>query len=215
MTDVRAGTHGGSRPVRRPSAGRARDARLEGRRHRSPSGAATASAEAAVLADQAALAPVPVDEEIRSGQQHPAVVRPDPHQLVAVALGLLDELAEAALGVGAEVRPDAVGRVDVEAVQREPPGRAGRSIASSKSVSTSRSPETSRSQSGGIEANGTESGWYAQARNSAGVGSTGLAKPWNVDSCTLTGQPSALAAFGNAACGPWLLGRNGNPPSKC
>ncbi|CCH22246.1 hypothetical protein GCM10009848_14350 [Micromonospora lupini] len=44
-----------------------------------------------------------------------------------------------------------------------------------------------------MEDNGTESGWNAQARNSAGVGSTGLAKPWNVDSCTLTGQPSALA----------------------
>src|SRR5262249_23294630 len=73
---------------------------------------------------QPALAPLVVVEQIRAGQQHPGVVSPDPHQLVALLLGLLDHPPQPALGMGAEVRPDPVGGVDVQAVQREPASRA-------------------------------------------------------------------------------------------
>ncbi|GAB3949108.1 hypothetical protein GCM10027614_47330 [Micromonospora vulcania] len=64
-----------------------------------------------------------------------------------------------------------------------------------------------------MELNGTELGWYAQARNSAGVGSTGLAKPWNVDSCTLTGQPSAFARDGTDHQRTLAAAAKRNPPS--
>lgn len=60
-------------------------------------------------------------------------------------------------------------------------------MASSKRVVTRWSHATSRSQFAGIDCNGTESGWYAQARSSAGDGSTGLAKPRNADCSTATG----------------------------
>src|SRR5690348_15404253 len=84
------------------------------------------SADPARLADQAALAPVVVLEQLWAGQQHPGVVRPGDERVVAALLGLLDELAQAPLRVGPEVGADAVGGVDVEAVQREAPRRAGR-----------------------------------------------------------------------------------------
>ena len=76
------------------------------------------------MADQAALAPVVIVEEIRHREQHPGVVGPHGQQLVAVVLGLLDELAQPPLGVRPELRPDGVGGIDVEAVQGEPAGRA-------------------------------------------------------------------------------------------
>jgi hypothetical protein len=51
-------------------------------------------------------------------------VGPQLKLLVAVVLGPLDELAQAAFGMGPELGPDGVGGVDVQAVQREPAGRA-------------------------------------------------------------------------------------------
>src|SRR5438132_1547419 len=60
------------------------------------------------------------------------------------------------------------------------------SIARSNQVPTSRSLATRRSQSAGMVCNSTLSGWYAHARISVGVGSTGLAKPRNAACCKLT-----------------------------
>src|SRR3954452_14868045 len=78
------------------------------------------------VADEAAFAPLVIVEQLRPGQQHPYVVGPGREHLVALVLGLLDELAQPTARVGAEVGADAVRRVDVQAVQGDPAGRAGR-----------------------------------------------------------------------------------------
>ena len=72
------------------------------------------------LPHEAAFTPVAVVEQVGYGGEHAGVVRPGHEQFVAVVLGLLDEFAEPALGVGLELRTNGVGGVDVEAVQREP-----------------------------------------------------------------------------------------------
>jgi MerR family transcriptional regulator/heat shock protein HspR len=81
------------------------------------------STEPARVAHEAAFAPVVVVEQLGPGQQHPDVVCPDDRHLVAVVLGVLDELAQPASRVRPEVGADAVRRVDVHAVQRETAGR--------------------------------------------------------------------------------------------
>src|SRR2546423_7838572 len=91
--------------------------------------------------------------------------------------------------------------------------RAGQlgSMAISKSVPASRSPATNKSQSWGIVRSSTVSGWYAQARSSAGVGSTGFAKPRNAACCTLTitpvpGDASIHVGIGDTVTGGRLPG---------
>ena len=135
------------------------------------------AAEPAGVADQAALAPVVVVEEVRAGRgapgccapRSPSSRRPRPRPArPACAAGAWG-------GPGSRCGSRRRRRCTGSAARTGGPGSG--SSASSNSVPTSRSPATSRSQSGGIDCSFTESGWYAQARNSAAVGSTGLAKP--------------------------------------
>src|SRR5215470_15197602 len=76
--------------------------------------------------------------------------------------------------------------------------RAGQLVSSarSSSVLTTRSLATRRSQSCGICCRVIMSGLYAHARNSAGVGSTGFAKPRKDICCRLTVSQSGTSAVG-------------------
>src|SRR5262245_8363037 len=76
------------------------------------------------MADEAALAPLAIVEELRQGEQDAGVVGPHLQRLVAVVLGLLNETAQAPLRVGAELGADRVGRVDVQAMESKPASRA-------------------------------------------------------------------------------------------
>ncbi len=64
-----------------------------------------------------------VVEELGAGHQHPAVVCPDRHRLVADLLGAFDVLLQPTLALRGRIGTDAVGGVDVHAVLGEPAGR--------------------------------------------------------------------------------------------
>ena len=131
----------------------------------------------------------PRSRRLGPGHQHPAVVRPDGHRLVADLLGPLDVFLAAAACAGRRVRPDAVGGVDIHAVLRETPRRA---LPVHRQLEQRRGQHVTGDQQvpvRGMASNGTASGWYAHACSSSGRGSTGFANPKNVDSRTLTPPP--------------------------
>ena len=145
------------------------------------SDSAEASAEAAGVADQAALAPVVVVEQVRAGQQHPGVVRPGPISSSPSSSACSTSLRSRRLRVGAEVGPDRRRRrrCTGSAGRTGGPGRPGPWPARRGCRSGGRRRPAGPSPAASSPAAPSPGGTPTPAAP-PGDGSTGFAKPRNV-----------------------------------